>query len=243
MDTEMMASEKFARHAERFGEAHSKLMKLSGGYNEIQCRECQHDHTCCDQLVACGPFEAMGILNYLKVTLGKEGLQGMLEVIKFRMKEQRLHAKSYMEDDGSFTEEKDQAMASDWNAKGKKCVFYDATENKCSIYSVRPVPCRRVFGVKNCSEEGVEVAPTHEWAEARRLTRVKWRPSQNPNDQHALMLDLIVYLAGMDGPVQTGITKREMEMFKKEPMLISDEFHIWGPDGPPVTLNPIDQGE
>ena len=240
MDTEIMISEKTARHVERFGEAHSKLMKLSGDYNEIQCRECPHDHVCCDQLVACGPFEAMGILNYLKVTLGEEGLQGMLEVIKFRMKEQRLHAKSYMEDDGSFAnEDKEHEMASDWNAKGKKCVFYDKGKSECSIYSIRPVPCRRVYGVGDCTDGGIKTAKTPEWAEARRLTRLKWRFSRNPIDQSALMLDLIIYLAGMDGPVQTGITKREMEMLDKEPMLISDEFHIWGPDGPPVELNPI----
>ena len=232
-----MNPEKMARHAEAFGDAHTKALQLSGAYNEVQCRECPHEHTCCDFIVACGPFEALGIINYLKVTLGEEGMRGMLQLIKWRAQQQTTHVKSYQDENGVMTDEDHTRMADDWYAKGEKCVFYDKGKSECSIYPVRPVSCRKVYGERDCRKEGVSTAAVNEWAEARRLTRIKIVQG-GPLDQHRLMLDLITY---MSGKVSIGFSKGERELLDQDPATLSADEHIWGPDGPPVELNPIDQ--
>ena len=103
-------------------------------------------------------------------------MRGMMDLIKWRAKIQNDHVKSYQDDDGVMSEEGHTRMADDWYAKGQKCVFYDKSKKECSIYPVRPVSCRKVYGAKNCSPEGVSTAAVNEWAEARRLPRITYSP-------------------------------------------------------------------
>lgn len=234
-----MNSENMARHAKAFGDAHSKAMKMDiGVYDESQCRECPHDHVCCSFIVACGPFEALGIIHHLMATHGPQGARSLLSLVKMRAKEMESHLKEYQDENGVSSEEEHTRMADDWFAKKTQCVFYNGRDKKCSIYEVRPIACRRVFGVKDCEKEGVRTAGGHEFAEFRRLTRIKITQG-GPLEQHREMTTLISYLTGQ---VPLGMAPAEQEFLDKNPMMFSDDQHLWGLDGPPVQTNAIDQG-
>lgn len=234
-----MNSERMARHAKAFGDAHSNAMAMDiGVYDESQCLECPHDHVCCSFIVACGPFEALGIIHYLMATHGPAGARGLLSLIKMRAKEMEAHLKKYQDEHGVSTEAEHTRMADDWFAQKIMCAFYNGKDKKCSIYEVRPVACRRVYGVKDCVKEGVRTAGGHEFAEFRRLTRIKITQG-GPLEQHREMTTLISYLTGQ---VPLGIMEDEREFLDKDPLMFSDNQHIWGLDGPPVQTTAIDQG-
>lgn len=234
-----MNSEKMARHAEAFGEAHSKSMTFKDSYyDETQCRECPYDHACCEMIVACGPFEALGIIHYMRQAFGGEGTRARLSLIRVRAKQMQDHIKSHQDKDGNMDEEAHTRMADGWFAKGIKCVFYNSRDKRCSIYPVRPIACRRTFGTKDCREEGVSTAHPHEFAEVRRLTRIKITQGP-PIEQHRELTSLIDYLSGA---VPLGMSKGEQELLEMEPMLLSDDDHLWGPDGPPKQLNAVHEG-
>lgn len=229
-----MNSEKMARHAEAFGEAHSKALGFNlDVYDETLCRECSLEHRCCDYLVRCAPFEALGIICFLKVTHGDQGMNDMLGLIKRRANEVQEHIKKYTGENGTMDKNGEDRMVKEWAATHSRCVFYNHEHKKCSIYPVRPIACRRAYGTGGCGDDNVTAAIAHEQAEIRRLTRIKITEG-DPEEQHQEMTILITYLSA---PVPIIMSKQEQAMLDQEPTLITDEEQLWGADGPP---KPID---
>lgn len=111
------------------------------GYTEQQCEVCPYEHKCCTLAVSVTPFEAMGIAWFLnRATFFSAG------AIKQKIKERAL---LYREATAGKSEVD---AAEKWYTKGLHCVFYDLKRRRCSIYEARPMACRGVYSVWDCSK-------------------------------------------------------------------------------------------
>jgi len=228
-----MNSDRMARHAVNFGEGHSRELALAGPgtYTEAQCGECPHGHRCCDLIVGISPFEALGILHWLRNRHSQEEFQAIMGLVKMRADALADFMSNYADDAGGIGGAEYTQACEDWYARQIKCVFYDKQKKCCSIYEVRPLACRKAFGEGDClNASGIKTAAVHPHAEEYRLTRVKITKGP-PQEQQREMTALLHYLAG-GAPL--GMSEAERAMLETEPELVPPEKRLWGPDGPPV---------
>ncbi len=211
---------RFDLHAIRYGEVFSADMEATG-YSEENCAECAYGHRCCEQIVSGTPAEAAGILQWL--SKNSPDVMETGRAVTFRASILRDHFKKFVGKVGDPTG----AAISHWYAKRLKCVFYDGEEKTCSIYPVRPLACRRVFGAENGM--GV-VAETKEGLTAR-VARFKVHQDLNSN------ISEITALVAMMATSQAEMYV-DNDFFTTDPATLTDDQVIFGLAGAP-TPNPV----
>lgn len=228
----MMNSERIAGHAKAYGQEHSDMLAMAGTdvYDETQCRECPHEHTCCDLMVACGPFEAFGIIHWLK-SEKPDSFVGILQTVQMRADLTAGFLESYATD-GVLGQEARRKSCDDWYSKRLKCIFYDHRSKNCSIYPVRPMACRRDFGRGDCTAGFRSSAAATPEVEDYRLSRIKITPG-GALEQSVELATLISYLAK---GAKIGISPKEQELLNTPPELLSTDQRMWGARGAPIQL-------
>lgn len=218
-----------ARQVEAYGEALSFTLKLgAGGYDESQCSACPHEHRCCNLLVSVTPYEAIGIITWLKTHLPDE-VKAILDRVKMRSEAMMDYIVA-----GKF--ENLPALADAWYARGIKCAFYDQKESRCSIYPVRPVACRTAYGRGDCGVDGIKTVEEDGDLRRRREGRVRLANLSQAGYQQGELCAVVTTLRtttqGLD------IAPRDQALLQMEPAQLTQEQLLWGLDGPPVA-NPL----
>ncbi|MCH8314177.1 MAG: YkgJ family cysteine cluster protein [Nitrospinae bacterium] len=148
----MVGANILARQLERYGRIMSNALALDPEYSEEQCGECAYGHACCDLLVTVTPYEALGIMSWLRANV--PGWREVLERVKLRAESMRDIA---VDKEGKPRFETADKFAAAWRERKVKCVFYDNKARDgaggCSIYPVRPVNCRKAFGRGDCADD------------------------------------------------------------------------------------------
>ncbi len=215
---------RFDLHAMRYGEVFSADME-SAGYTEDQCGECPHEHRCCDLIVKATPAEAAGILQWIPENHPDK--VGIIRAVSFRAGIISDHFKKFGKD-----------AINTWFGKRMKCVFYDKEKKACSIYPVRPLACRRVYGAGNCDNMGTKDPPGFKvimetpQVLTSRVARFKIHPDLNQN--LAELTSLVAILPTMKE------VSVDQEFYKKDPVELTDDQVIFGLAGAPIQ-NPLAQ--
>lgn len=221
---------RFDQHMMRYGELISTDLREASDspYTEAQCGDCPYGHRCCELVVMATPAEAAGILQWL--SLNAEDVAAVARAVQLRASVLGEHFKKFG---------KDQAAAiAAWYQKGLKCVFYDVEardgEGGCSIYPVRPMACRRVFGDGDCESDekrGIHSAPDQPRVLTARVSRFKIHP--DPQQNVAELTSVVAHMA---------TSREEMyvdhEFFTRDPATLTDDQVIFGLAGAP-TPNPV----
>lgn len=224
-----MSNDIMARHVERYGEILTTALKLGeGGYDENQCRACPHEHRCCSMLVSLSPFEAIGIITWLKVNLPGEA-KAILDRVKMRAEAMLEFIKTSKP--GNIAK-----LAETWYARNIKCVFYDQAHKRCSIYPVRPVACRMAYGRGDCTLDGVRTVEEDEPLRMRREHRVRLAHLSAAGFGQGELCATITMLR----TTTQGLTMapQDQHLLATDPALLPDDVILWGLDGPPVE-NPV----
>ena len=219
----MSAEPRFDLHAIRYGEVFSADME-NEGYTESQCGECPHEHRCCDLIVMSTPAEAAGILQWL--SKNSPDVMGISRAVSFRAGVIADHFKKFGKD-----------AINTWFGKRMKCIFYDKEKSACSIYPVRPLACRRVYGAGNCDNigtkdpAGMKVIMENPAVLTARVARFKIHADMNQN--LAELTSLVAVMASFTGEMDVN-----NEFFEKDPAELTDDQVIFGLNGAP-TPNPV----
>jgi Fe-S-cluster containining protein len=213
------SAEIIAKHLERYGAILGEALKLDPVYTETQCGECPHMHRCCDLVVSLTPYEALGIMSWLKVHVAD--WLGVLERVKMRA--DTLQAFFV---DGKF--KTPHAALKAWFYRGIKCVFYDTTAKRCSIYPVRPVACRKAFGKGDCGDEnasGVHAMREDDALRMVRSSRVQVESLRAIGRHDGEMCSMITMLRTNPS---IGVDEKDQMLMLTNPVLLSDEDLLWG---------------
>ena len=238
----MVGANILARQWERYGRIMSTALALDPEYSEEQCGECVYDHRCCDQLVTVTPYEALGIMSWLKANV--TDWREVLERVKLRAESLRdlavgKNGKPRFKTPYEFTVE--------WCKRKVKCVFYDRKARDgaggCSIYSVRPVNCRKTFGRGDCADEAASgIKPMAEDPElyATRARRVRIRQLEAYRQQAGEMCSLITMLR--EPSVSPFGEPADQKLVQTAPELLTDDQVLWGLGARPME-NPWNEEE
>lgn len=218
-----------ARQIARYGDIYSTELKLDADYTEAQCGACPHEHRCCDLGVTISPYEALGIMSWLKIH--KPDWTAILDRVKMRAEAMVAFFR-----DSKLTSIQECLGA--WYERRIKCVFYDVRNKQCSIYPVRPMVCRKAFGVGDCNVDGVKTIREHEGLLIVRRLRVRIAQLQERGISMAEMCSMITLLR-QPGTV-TMVDEQDRAFFRTEPLLLSDEQILWGFGARPVD-NPVSE--
>ena len=210
-----MSGIRFDLHAMRYGEIVSADMEGTP-YTEEQCAECQYEHRCCESIVTTTPAEVAGILQWL--SLNARNIMETARIIQFRASVLREHFKRFSGDP--------KAAIAAWAAKRMKCIFYDKEAKQCSIYPVRPIPCRRMYGGADC-----RVMPETKEVITARVARYKVH--QDMNNNIAEMTSLLAVMV-----VSTNQVFVDNEFYSTDPATLDEDQIIFGLAGAPIR-NPV----
>jgi len=214
---------RFDLHAMRYGEIVSADMEGTA-YTEEQCAECQYEHRCCELIITSTPAEVAGILQWL--SLNSKDVMGISRAIQFRASVLQEHFKKFPGDL--------KAAIVAWAGKGMKCIFYDNEAKQCSIYPVRPIPCRRMYGQADCRDDnghGMRSSPDTKEVITARVARFKLHQDMNSN-----IAEMTTLLANM--AISTDQVYVDHEFYSKDPATMTEDQVIFGLAGAPIR-NPV----
>lgn len=223
----MVGADKLARQVQRYGMILSNALVTDPEYDPTLCDECAHDHCCCNLLVTVTPYEALGIMSWIKEHIAD--WTTLLGLVKMRAEALR----AFIADkDGKPYFKSEEEMATAWVGRGFKCVFYGSTAYEgsggCSIYPVRPVNCRKVYGKGDCGDEkasGVATMAEDPQLYETRANRATVRQLEQigaPKSQE--LCSLITLLRNPD----VLITSEDPKIMNSEPELLTDDQVLWG---------------
>lgn len=225
----MVGADIMARQWQRYSAVYGAALRLDPAYDEAQCSECPHDHSCCDLAVSITPYEGLGILSWLK--MHAPDWQGVLERVRMRAAVWRDFFQH-----GEFGDL--EAAFGAWFKRGLRCVFYDRAARRCSIYPVRPLACRKAFGQGDCGDgaaSGVKSVQENPQLMAVRAARVRVGQLQAIGQTRGELCSMIALL--LTPNVLLRVDERDQALFQTEPMLLSDEALLWGMEARPA-VNP-----
>jgi Fe-S-cluster containining protein len=224
----MVGADNLARQLQRYGRIISENLALDAVYNEKQCRECTHGHRCCDLMVTITPYEALGIMSWLKANV--DDWRGQLELVKMRAESMR---EFIADKEGKTYFETPEEMIAAWYQRGFKCVFYDLKARNgagsCSIYPVRPVNCRKAFGKGDCENDkasGIASMAEDPALYETRANRVKIRQLEAFGQDKAEMCSLITMLRNPDVTLVSEPVHQKLMETQTE--TLTDDQVLWG---------------
>lgn len=233
MNDGMASADVLAAQVERYGTILGDALKLDPVYTERQCGACPHEHRCCDLVVSLTPYEALGIMSWLKVHV--VDWRGVLERVKMRAEAMRAFFV-----DGKF--ETPELALKAWFYRGIKCVFYDHGSKRCSIYPVRPIACRKAFGDGDCSDSnasGVHAMREDDMLRLVRANRVQVQSLQAIGQRDGELCSMITMLRTNPGMM---VSESDQALLRTSPALLLDDDLLWGkglrPMDNPMMENP-----
>ena len=154
----------------------------------------------------------------------------MLERVKLRAESLRDLA---VGKDGKPAFETREKFATAWWERKVKCVFYDPKARDgaggCSIYSVRPVNCRKAFGRGDCTDEdanGIKSMAEDPELYTNRAHRVRIRQLEAYGQQSGEMCSLITMLR--EPAVSPFGEPADQKLVQTAPELLTDDQVLWG---------------
>ena len=227
-DEAMVGADRLSRQWQRYGSIMSEALRLDPAYSEDQCGECPYGHRCCTLLVSVTPYEALGIMSWIKSTVADS--RGLLNRVKMRAEAMR----DWMTDKKGrprFTSTME--MAVEWSKRRLPCVFYSRAAQDgaggCTIYPVRPVKCRTAFGRGDCSDEmATGVVPMQEDPDVRasRERRVRVQELEQHGQAQGELCLLITMLRT---PHATPIADPDdQRLLHAEPETLTDDQVMFG---------------
>lgn len=217
----MVGADKLARQVQRYGMIISNALVTDPAYNQSLCDECAHDHACCNLLVTVTTYEALGIMSWIKENV--EGWHMLLQQVKMRAEVIRAFIANK---DGKPYYKSEEEIATAWFARGFKCVFYE--HGSCSIYPVRPVNCRKVFGKGDCSDEkasGVDSMAEDSQLYETRANRATVRQLEQIGAPKSQEMCSIITMLRNPGML---ITSDDPKIMNSESELLTDDQVLWG---------------
>lgn len=241
LNPSMVGADNLARQWQRYGRIMSTELALDPEYSEEQCGECAYDYPCCDLLVTVTPYEALGIMSWLRANI--DDWREVLDRVKLRAESLRDLA---VDKDGKPQFKPDEFMAAWWRRK-VKCVFYDPKDRDgvggCTIYPVRPVNCRKTFGQGDCTDEKANgIKPMAEDPElyASRAHRVRIRQLEALGQQSSEMCSLMTMMR--EPGVSPMAEPADQKLMHTAPELLTDDQVLWGLGARPM-VNPWNEEE
>ena len=224
----MVGADILARQVARYGLIVSNELAVDSIYDETPCDECAYDHRCCDLMVTVTPYEALGIISWLKAN--KIDWRVALGVVGMRANVLREFS---ADEKGKPRFENTADMVAAWSARKVKCALYDvnARDGKvgCSIYPVRPVNCRKAFGKGDCGDEklsGIQAMDEDSALFVSRSQRVRVRQLEAMGQQTGELCSLITMLRSPD--VQIIAEPADQKLMHTEPETLTDDQILWG---------------
>ena len=213
-----------ARQWQRYGDIMSTALRMDPVYTEDQCRECPYGHDCCNLVVSVTPYEALGIMSWLKANIAD--WRGVLDRVKMRMEAMRAF---FTDDSGKprFHNANDALDA--WYRHGVKCVFYDNGKRRCMIYPVRPINCRKAFGMGDCTDETASgIKPMDEDPALRqvRASRVRVGQMEAFGQTSTDLCSMITLLREPDAAIKA--SPEDQQLMHTAPETLTDEQILWG---------------
>lgn len=228
-----VGNEVLSKQLLRYGGIISEALAFEPNYSEDQCGECPYDHRCCGLMVAITPYEALGIMSWLKVH--RKDWRDVFALVKMRAE---VFKEFFQREPGEEFKTLGEGLQA-WADKKLKCVFYDHGKKECSIYPIRPTACRKAYGKGDCSDEagtGISTAIEDEEVFASRALRVRVGQLIDIG-QHALeMCSLITMLQEPDARLM--VDPPNQTMLTTEALFLTDEQLLWGV-GPRRVENPM----
>lgn len=223
----MVGADRLARQVARYGKILSDALALDPDYQGEACSECAYDHTCCDLFVSITPYEALGIMSWLKVN--DPDWTTTLGLVKMRASALQ---EFIFDKEGKPYFETPEKMLTAWWERKIKCPFYSSTardgEGGCLIYPVRPVACRKAFSKGDCGGEkanGIDTMSEDPHLNAARLNRVRVRQLEALGGQKTgEMCALITMLRSPDAL----IISEDPAIMDAEPETLTDHQVLFG---------------
>lgn len=225
----MVGADPLGRQWQRYGDILSRELALDPDYTEEQCGQCPYGDRCCDLMVTITPYEALGIMSWLRANV--PDWRGVLDRVKMRAEAMRDWLTK--EDNRTPRFARFEDAIAEWCKRGIKCVFYDPAarggRGGCSIYPVRPVNCRKVFGRGDCADEtssGIQSMAEDPALRENRAARVRLRELERYGQTTGEMCSLIAMLrSGSAVPIAEPADQRLMHT---EPETLTDDQVLWG---------------
>ena len=185
-----------AKAFNRYAEAYMRQYFSETPYTEQQCGVCPYSHGCCRMLVFVTPFEVAAINNFINRSATRGAIPArIVKRVKKAISKRAAMIRTHF---AKYADESEGVEA--WFGRDLQCIFYDKLNRECAIYEARPLACRKLYSVRDCSK--LEWSTHGDRAEVIRR-RIEILPHYNRYEQN--LKEMSVMLEDMMGEKRTRI--------------------------------------